>query len=232
MANWVWAVSPGNYQLSVELCAAPTHSSQVWVEGSHCSDHHTTCVCGALPLQPRAGCSHGSSTVLWVLRGFGHLEVWGWVLIRMRSHKCTCLGNTEQFCYWSHMFYWGNCFDSVGAEHYNFYIFIPVQMTHLLSLNTVFKHLKCLQRLFPQCLSNLTQLGAVRRHSPGGGTSTRGSSAAWICPLLWAGTGSSASLTDLLLLGTVCSSLPILLCPHGRLHVIISKRAISSFRYN
>lgn len=38
--------------------------------------------------------------------GFGLSEVWGLVLIRMRSYKCTCLGDTEQFCYRSHMFYW------------------------------------------------------------------------------------------------------------------------------
>lgn len=54
VANWIWAVSPGNYQLSVELSAAPTHISQVWVEGSRFSDHHTACVwCFAFPAQGR-----------------------------------------------------------------------------------------------------------------------------------------------------------------------------------
>lgn len=142
VANWVWAVSPAEDGAVVQL---PPTAPRCGRKGPIALIHTPPVWVGALPW---AGRSHGSSTTLWVLGGIWALRGLGFganqnEILQVHlpwRHRAILLPEPHVLL--------GNRFDSIEAENYNFCVFIPVQMTHLLSLNTVFKHLKCLPGLF------------------------------------------------------------------------------------
>lgn len=139
----------------------------------HAPGHHAMCCTPgtgmAQPSQPKTRRppqqGAGSSTCgHWVFQpgGFGCFYSWGLGLIGVKSPDLeTPRDSSKETAGFPGEA--ANCFDSVEGWYYHFYVFfVQVKMNHLPSPNTMFKHLKCLNRaLFLTRLSHITQLSVV-----------------------------------------------------------------------